>query len=135
MTELRWFKFVTLLVVELKKMESDGETKYGTFYVSLKAEIIINESDVDTVFELIYSTIISNIQKSPGKGLGWIIDSVVDHTINISKYKPLSGGSYIKLLKELDHPKKVLLIFKILIILNALNSVWSDTYILQIIIQ
>ena len=41
--------------------------------------------------------------------MGWIIDSVVDHTINISKYSPLSGSSYIKLPKELDHLKKGLI--------------------------
>ena len=54
-----------------------------------------------------YSTIISKIKKSLGKGLGWIIDSVVDHTINISKFNPLGGSSYIKLPQELDHPKMV----------------------------
>ena len=48
----------------------------------------------------------SNLQKSLEKGLGWIIDSVVDHTINISKHKPLSCSSYIKLPKKLDHSKK-----------------------------
>ena len=31
------------------------------------------------------------------KGSNWIIDSVLDHSINISKYKPLTGSSYIKL--------------------------------------
>ena len=31
---------------------------------------------------------------------------IVDHTINILKYKPLSGSSYIKLPKELDYPKQ-----------------------------
>ena len=38
-----------------------------------------------------------------------VIDSVIDHTINISEYKPLSGSSYIKLPKELDHPRKGLI--------------------------
>ena len=74
--------------------------------MSSKFETIINESDIDDAFESIYSTIISNIQKSLRKGSGWIIDSVVDHTINISEYKSLSGSSYIKLPKELDHTKK-----------------------------
>ena len=46
------------------------------------------------------------MQKSLGKGSGWIIDSVIDHTINISKYNYLSGSSYIKLPKELDHLRK-----------------------------
>ena len=43
------------------------------------------------------------------KGPGWIVDSVLDYTINISKYKPSSGSSYSKLPKELDHPEKSLI--------------------------
>ena len=39
----------------------------------------------------------------------WIIDSVTYHTISISKYNPLAGSSYIKLSKELDHPRKGLI--------------------------
>ena len=45
-------------------------------------------------------------KKFLGKNSGWIIDSVIDHNINISKYNPLAGSSYIKLPKELDHPRK-----------------------------
>ena len=35
-----------------------------------------------------------------GKGSG------IDHNINISKYSSSAGTSYIKLPKELDHPRK-----------------------------
>ena len=49
------------------------------------------------------------MQKSLGKGSGWIIDSVIDHNISISKYNHFSGSSYIKLPKELDHPRKGLI--------------------------
>ena len=48
-------------------------------------------------------------KKCLGKGSGWIIDSVIDHNINISKYNPLAGSSYIKLPKELHHLKKTLI--------------------------
>ena len=54
----------------------------------------------------IFTTITSNIQMSVGKFLLRITDSVVDHNIDISKYKPLSGSSYIKLIKELGHPNE-----------------------------
>ena len=64
---------------------------------------------MDDVFQSIYSTIITNIQKSLGKGSGWIIDSVINHTVIISKYNPLAGSSYIKLPKEFDHPRKRLI--------------------------
>ena len=74
-----------------KKIESDDKTKYGAYHLRSKAETIINQS------ESIYSPITSNIQKSLGKGSGWIIDSVTEHNINISKYNLLPGVSYIKL--------------------------------------
>ena len=44
-----------------------------------------------------------------GKRSGWIIDSVIELNINISKYNPLAGSSYIRLQKKLDHPRKGLI--------------------------
>ena len=40
---------------------------------------------------------------------GWVIDSVFDQDVSISKYNPLAGSIYIKLLKELDHLRKTLI--------------------------
>ena len=87
-------------------MESDNVTKYITFYSNSKTETIINESDIDDVFELIYTTIVSDIQKYLEKYFVWIIDSALDHNINTSKYKPLADSTCIKLPKELHHPRK-----------------------------
>ena len=92
-----------------KKIKSKDKTKYCNFYSSSKAEIIIKESDIDDAFKPIYTTIITNTQKPLGKSSGWSIDSVIDHTISISKYNPLARRSYIKLPKELDHPRKGLI--------------------------
>ena len=63
LNQLKGFKFVTTLVLVFKKIESEGKTKYDTFYSHSKAKTIINESDIDDVFELIYTTTISNIPK------------------------------------------------------------------------
>ena len=90
MSGLRGFKVVAKLVLVFKKIESKDKTKFDHFYSSSKAEIIFNESDIDDVLEWIFPTIISSIQKSSRKGSGWIIDSVIDHTINISKYNSLA---------------------------------------------
>ena len=49
------------------------------------------------------------MQKWLGKNSGWIIVSVKEHYISISKYNPLAGGSYIKLPNELDHPREGLI--------------------------
>ena len=50
MTQLKGFKIVKTLILVFKKMKSEDETKYDKFYSSSKAEIIINESDIDDVF-------------------------------------------------------------------------------------
>ena len=91
---------MTRLAFVFKNIESDDKTKYETFYAHAKAETVINESDIDDVFKSIYTKVISNIQKYSEKGLDWIIDSFIDHSVSISKYNSLNGGSYIKLLKE-----------------------------------
>ena len=72
------------------------------------------------MFKLIYTTIISNIQKSFGKISDWIIGSVIYHTISISKYKLSAGSSYLKLPKELDYPKKRLI--------NVQNIVYNEAF-------
>ena len=61
------------------------------------------------MFQSIYTTIITNKQKSLGKGSGWVTDSITDRAINFSKYNSLAERSYIILPKELDHPKKGLM--------------------------
>ena len=73
---------------------------YSIFYSNSKAETIINENDIDDVFEPIYITIISNIKRYLGQCSGSITDSVIDHNINMSKYNPLACSSYIKLPKR-----------------------------------
>ena len=103
--QLGGFKFVATLVLVFKKTENKDKTKYENFYSSSKAELIINESDIYNAFKSIYTTIIANIKKSLGKGSGWIIDSVIDHTSSMSRYNSSDGSSYIKLHKELDHPR------------------------------
>ena len=70
MSELKGFNFVATLDLVFKKIKSQDKTKFDNFHLSSKAEIIINESDIDDMFEPINSTIISNIKKYLGKGLG-----------------------------------------------------------------
>ena len=64
LTQLKDFKFVTAIVLVFKKIETKNKTKYGNFYSSSKTKIIINESDIDDVFQSIYTTIKNKIQKS-----------------------------------------------------------------------
>ena len=46
-----------------RKLKSEDKIKYDSFYSSSKAEIITNESNIDDVFELVYTTVITNVQR------------------------------------------------------------------------
>ena len=48
---------MTTLVLNLEKMESGDETKYNMFYSNWNGETIMNESDINNVFESFNVTI------------------------------------------------------------------------------
>ena len=52
--------------------------------IFIEAQVTINENVID-VYQSIHTTIISHMQKYLGKASGWITDSVIEHTISISK--------------------------------------------------
>ena len=55
--ELQGFQFLTTLIIEFRKIESVNTAQYTTFYLSSNAETSIKKSDIDDVFESIYTTI------------------------------------------------------------------------------
>ena len=102
-TQLRGLKFVKTLVLVFKKIEIKDKTKYDNFHLSSKAETIINESDIVNVFQSIY-----NYRKYTKIFIKrFRVDYWFSHLSYY--YNPLAGSSYIKLPKELDHPRKELI--------------------------
>ena len=61
LAQLKGFRFMKTLFLMLKRVDSQDKTKYDNFYLNSKAETIFNDSDINEVFESIYTTIISNI--------------------------------------------------------------------------
>ena len=58
LNELKGLIFATILVFEFTKIQSDDKSLYSTLHSNSKAETVVNEIDIDDVFESIYSTII-----------------------------------------------------------------------------
>ena len=52
---------MTTIVSVFKKIENEDKTKFDSFYVSSKAEIIISESDIYGVVQSVYTTVITKI--------------------------------------------------------------------------
>ena len=86
-------------------------------YSNSQAEIVINESNIDDLFESSYNVIISKIQNHLGKGSSWIINSVVDLIISISSTGPYLVAIIWNYQKNETIPKRVWLIFKTSVIM------------------
>ena len=65
------------MVLKFKKTTiNKDETKYSTCYLNSKTETINHDTNIDSIFESIYSAIMTKMQKCQGEGSGWTIDSV-----------------------------------------------------------
>ena len=110
------FKFFETLVITFKKPrlneEKEIEYTYKTAHLNSKAHTIINTVQVEKALGVSQETIMNVVGIWLSEGSGWVVESVDGHFINIVKYKPLRGSSYIELPKELRNPKKGLINLK-----------------------
>ena len=77
-----------------------------------KAQTIINQTQIDFMLILSKQQILNTIAEWVSEGSGWTINSIDNHYLNIVKYKPLNGLSYIKLPQELQNSNKGLINIK-----------------------
>jgi hypothetical protein len=70
----------------------------------------MNDNQINEVIQSSIQQILKKIGQWLSEGSGWVIDSVDNNYLNIVKYKPMKGKSYIKLPLELNNSKKGLII-------------------------
>ena len=75
-------------------------------YLNAEKQTVTNDTEIVELLQITQQQILNKIQKWISKGSAWTIKSVDGHFINVIKYKPLRGSSYIPLPKELQHSAK-----------------------------
>ena len=108
---MKGLKFIETLRVTSKKM-SNGKIVYDTTYFNSKPQTIINKTEILEALQSSKQQILNMIAQGVSKGSGWIVESVNNHYLNIVKYEPMKGSSYIELPQELNNPKKGLINLK-----------------------
>ena len=100
LTSMKGLKFVEALKVTLTKI-SFGETINKTVNFFSQSQTIINDMDIDESLEASKQKILNKIAVWMSEGSGWTVESVDNHYLNVVKYAPLTGSSYIKMPKDL----------------------------------
>ena len=111
LTSMKGLKFVETLKVTFTKM-SDGKIIYKTAYFFSPPQTIINNPEINESLEASKQNVLNKIAVWISEGSGWTIQSVDNHYLNVVKYQPMKGSSYIKLPQELRNSSKGLINMK-----------------------
>ena len=110
---------VTLHITFKKKKfryGNDGELEevfeYKDAYFNSNAFTILNREDIIATLDNAAEEINNKIAVWLSEGSGWIIVEIKSHYVNIVKYQPLRGNSYLQLPVELRNSKKGLINLK-----------------------
>ena len=111
LSAMKGFKFIETLKVTFSKAQDDGLI-YKSAYFNSKPQTIINDISIYESLQLSKQQILNFVAQWISEGSGWTIQSVDNHYINLVKYEPLKGSSYIQLPSELRNSAKGLINLK-----------------------
>ena len=111
LNEMKGFKYVETLKVTFEKNSGDEMVEKSAYFNSTP-QTIINQMEITDSLQLTKQLIMNKIAQWISEGSGWTIKSVDSHYLNIVKYKPLKGSSYIQLPYELRNSAKGLINMK-----------------------
>ena len=109
--ELKGFKYIETLKITFEK-QLGNKTTIKTAYFNSMTTTIINKNEINKALQTSRQELTKAIGQWISEGSGWTIQSVDGHYINLTKYEPLKGSSYIKLPIELRNPNKGLINLK-----------------------
>ena len=89
---LNGIKFQLALKVQFQKDNSDGSEEYTDPVLRHKQEAILQNSENQA-----FPTIQETLDMWTQRGSGWVVDRVEVLWLDIARYQPLRGGSYIPL--------------------------------------
>ena len=111
LTQMKGIKFIETLTIYFEQQKGN-QTVSRIGYFNSKPKTITNANDFQESLDVNVEQIMNDIHKWISEGSAWIIKSINGHYINIIKYDPLTGSSYIKLPTELQHHKHGLINLK-----------------------
>ena len=92
-------------------MTREGKVEEMEHYFNRMQPVIVNEHNMDTLNPLLNQFIHEvkgEIEAWSERGSGWIMDKILKAFINVARYQPMRGGSFMELPTKLKNKKAVL---------------------------
>jgi len=98
-----------IITCEVEKINiNTGETELLIPAFSSCIEIILESTNINEIYDVMVERIKENLASFNNRGSNWIFKSVKKMIINVNKYQPLNGSSWIDLPKEIKQKKAVI---------------------------
>ena len=111
---MKGIKHIQTLKLTFKKTtvnadKNESKIIFKTAYLNSKANTIINENGINESIQTSNQEVLNAITVWLSEGSRWTVESIDHRYINIVKYKPLKGSSYIELPPKLKSSAKRLI--------------------------
>ena len=100
-------KFQLALKVDLEKANPDGSEVYTDPVLRHKQEAVLQKSEIKAALHQAIPRVQETLEKWTQRGSGWAVDQVHTLWLDIARYQPLRGGSYIPLPAAVKNKKAV----------------------------
>ena len=107
---IKGVKFQLALKVQLRKDRPDGGEEYTDPVIRHKQETLLRAAgtaEINEVLDKAFPHILETLEKWTQRGSGWVVDHVCTLWLDIARYQPLRGGSYIPLPAAVKNKKAV----------------------------
>ena len=104
---LKGVKCQLALKISLRKDRPDGAEEYTDPVLRHKQETLLRASEINEALDKAFPNILELLEKWTQRGSGWAVDRVETLWLDIARYRPLRGGSYILLPAAVKNKKAV----------------------------
>ena len=94
---LNGIKFQLALKVQLRKDNPDGSEVHTDPVLRHRQEALLQASEINEDLNKAIPHLLELLEKWTQRGSGWVVDRVQTLWLDIARYQPLRGGSYIPL--------------------------------------
>ena len=105
---LNGVRFQLALKVQLRKDNPDGSEEYTDPVLRHKQEALLQASEINENLNRAIPYLLELLEKWTQIGSGWVVNRVQTLWMEVAKYQPLRGGSYLPLSAAVRNKKAVI---------------------------
>ena len=95
------------LDIKLRKDKENGQTEHRRVVLRSNQSTILQAHEIDEELNKAFPTILGRLEAFTNEGSGWVVERVEVLMLVIARYRPIRGGSYIPLPKEIQVKRAV----------------------------